>query len=163
MSRKRKQAFIILSSDDDEPQLQQQSKRRAKVQFMYWVPLLYLVESYISAKVYVAAGIYILEYKLVQAVPERKGQLQLCLSQAAQDCPSQPLQSSQSPGAQRRQGLLPLQSSQSPANAAPTPPRPPPAWPLSLPVRRSAPVVHRGAALCSNYYSQLPCQASPHI
>lgn len=148
MSRKRKQTFIVLSSDDDEPPPQQQSKRSAKVQLMHCVPLLYLVESYASAKDYKACGIYVLEYKLVQAVPERKGQLQLCLSQAAQDCPSQPLQSSQSPGAQRRQGLLPLQSSQSPANAAPTPLRPPPAWPLSLPVRRSAPAVHRGAGLC---------------
>ena len=107
----------------------------------------YTWESYASAKDYMACGIYVLEYKLVQAVPERKGQLQLCLSQAAQDCPSQPLQSSQSPGAQRRQGLLPPQSSQSPATAAPPPPRPLPAWPLSLPVRRSAPAVHRGAAL----------------
>ena len=85
---------------------------------------------------------------LVQAAPERRGQLQLCLSQAA-DAPGQTrlLQSSQSPGAQRQCGLLPLQVSQSPpVKCSPTAPRQPLPWPFGLEERGGVPAARRGGA-----------------
>ena len=85
---------------------------------------------------------------LVQAAPERRGQLQLSLSQAA-DAPDQGrlLQSSQSPGTQRQFGLLPLQVSQSPPlKRSSTVPQQAPLWPLGDEECATVPAARRGGA-----------------
>ena len=85
---------------------------------------------------------------LAQAAPERRGQLQLCLSQAA-DAADQGrlLQSSQSPGTQRQRGLLPLQVSQSPPlQRSPKVPQHVPLWPLGAEESATVPAARRGGA-----------------